>query len=293
MSDSSPNQDTAGEKPKSGILRKLALYALLLIMIAAIIYDYRVARPSVNAAYDEIAKASVTSNTDGTKVFTNETVRELMGREPDETFNDGMDLVEVYHFKGGLPLRPHRLWTVFKKNGDNHLFYRHAKFAYEASNAVSPINEIMVSDDLQAAAAGLPDGYGEEMDAADEGGAAGDGEAGDDGEAAGDGDAGGGGEARGGGGPRGGGEGGDRPGLKERFAEWDADGDGKLAGEEIPERMAESLGEIDTDGNGEVSLEEAEARFAAMRNQRGGPGGEGRGGEGRGGEGRRTAATRS
>ncbi|HJN08086.1 MAG TPA: hypothetical protein QF564_05295, partial [Pirellulaceae bacterium] len=43
------------------------------------------------------------------------------------------------------------------------------------------------------------------------------------------------------------------------FARRDADGDGELTGEEIPERMQERLDSIDTDGNGAVSRKELEA----------------------------------
>jgi hypothetical protein len=63
------------------------------------------------------------------------------------------------------------------------------------------------------------------------------------------------------------------------FAERDADGDGKLTGDEISERMAASLAEIDTDGDGAVTLEEFQARMQA-RSGRGGRGQRGGGAEG-------------
>ena len=83
----------------------------------------------------------------------------------------------------------------------------------------------------------------------------------------------------GGGGGRGGGRGGGGRGAFDPaafFAERDADGDGKLAGDEISDRMAEDLEEIDTDGDGAVTLEEFQAR---MQSRFGGRG-RGRGGEG-------------
>lgn len=65
---------------------------------------------------------------------------------------------------------------------------------------------------------------------------------------------------------------------EEMFKRLDADGNGSLAGDEIPERMRENLEAVDTDKNGEVSLEELKTR---MRNR--GPGGRGGGrGTGRG-----------
>jgi len=91
-----------------------------------------------------------------------------------------------------------------------------------------------------------------------------------------------GGEHGGPGGRRGppGGPGGFNP--VEMFETQDANGDEKLTGDEIPDRMRDHLDRVDTDGNGEVSKEEIEA--LAERFQRGGPGG-GRGGPPGGGRG--------
>lgn len=63
------------------------------------------------------------------------------------------------------------------------------------------------------------------------------------------------------------------------FARIDMDGDGKLTGDEINERMQPRLAEIDTDGNKAVSKDEFLADFAKRRAQGGGggPGGGPRG----------------
>lgn len=65
------------------------------------------------------------------------------------------------------------------------------------------------------------------------------------------------------------------------FDEQDSDGNGVLAGEEIPERMKERLEEIDTNKDGEISKEEFDSAPRPQRGGRGGPGG-GRGGPGGG-----------
>jgi hypothetical protein len=79
------------------------------------------------------------------------------------------------------------------------------------------------------------------------------------------------GQRRGGGGERG------QFDPAEFFGRLDADGDGKLVGEEISERMRENLAEIDADQDGEVSLEEFTAGRGQWRGRRGGEGnGEGR-----------------
>ena len=95
--------------------------------------------------------------------------------------------------------------------------------------------------------------------------------------------AGGGGRGGPGGGGRGGGGG--RPSLEENFASSDADGDGNLTGDEIPDRMRPNLEQIDADGNGSITLEELQAFVSQRAGNRGGGRG-GRGGRGGGGGGR-------
>jgi len=56
------------------------------------------------------------------------------------------------------------------------------------------------------------------------------------------------------------------------FNSMDANGDGKLSGDEISGRMAEGLSETDTDGDGEISLDEFRARMRSYGGGRGGPG---------------------
>jgi Ca2+-binding EF-hand superfamily protein len=54
----------------------------------------------------------------------------------------------------------------------------------------------------------------------------------------------------------------------------DKDGDGKLTGEEIPERMRQNLTSVDTNGDGSVDKAELEKRMSAMGGMVG-PGGRG------------------
>ncbi|TWT98661.1 hypothetical protein [Stieleria varia] len=132
----------------NSVIRKTILFAVLAVMIAALIYDYRVARPAVAKAYDDIATASVEANKNPDDVLTKEDVAKLLDKEPIETFNDGVELVEVYAWTSGIPGRPHKLYTVFKPHGTNHIFYRHAKFAYESSSEVSPVAGKVVGTDM-------------------------------------------------------------------------------------------------------------------------------------------------
>ncbi|MEX2119772.1 MAG: YceI family protein [Pirellulales bacterium] len=62
------------------------------------------------------------------------------------------------------------------------------------------------------------------------------------------------------------------------FKQRDASGDGKLAGDEIPERMRQDMEAIDTDGDGEISQEEFQVRMRQFGGGRPGGGGPGAGG---------------
>ena len=59
------------------------------------------------------------------------------------------------------------------------------------------------------------------------------------------------------------------------FARNDKDGDGKLTGDEISERMRPNLAEIDTDGDQSISMAEFTASIAKRRAAGGGGGGGG------------------
>ena len=72
------------------------------------------------------------------------------------------------------------------------------------------------------------------------------------------------------------GGGGGRFDLAAMFENRDADGDGKLTGDEISERMRENMDQIDTDQDGSVTLEEFQARMQQMFANRG-AGGDGPG----------------
>jgi hypothetical protein len=253
----SEEQKSSAGAHSGAALRKGILYGLLVIMLVALGYDYLVARPAVDEAYDKIVKENQRMNARPGEVLTNTGVAELIGKEPSETFNDGADLVEVYAFRGGLPMKPHKLFAVYKRQGEQQAFYRHAKFVYESSSAVAPVSVSKTVD------AGLSD---EELaaNAEEEMAAAGGGFSDDNG-------GGGGGGGRPGGGPGGGFD------PAAMFDENDADGDGKLAGDEIPERMSENVAAIDTDGDAAVSKQEWTAYIETRRAQRaaaGGPGGE-------------------
>ncbi len=234
------DQAVGSSDAEGGNTRKILLFAILGLLVLALAYDYRVARPSVETAYNKIVDRNTEVNRKSTEVFTNLDVRQLIGKEPSRTFEDANgDLVEVYSWRSGLPIRSHELFTVFKPNNGKFLFYRHAKFKYETSGEVSnfsvPIVIEQPGDDPSL----------EEMPAEAN-------------------------QGSGGGGGPGGGQGRPRMDPAARFAENDADGDGFLRDDEIPVNQREAMSEIDTDGDGAISKDEMMARAEAMRARFGG-----------------------
>ena len=78
------------------------------------------------------------------------------------------------------------------------------------------------------------------------------------------------GEGRPGDGPPRGGRGGmDPSAVADALMRRDADGDGKLSGDEIPERLRRAMDRVDADGDGAVSREEIEKMAEGMRARRG------------------------
>jgi hypothetical protein len=152
-----PAKDETG-----GGTRKVILYGLLALMVAALAYDFLVARPAVNAAYDKIAAASVEINAKGNEYLSNTDVQELIGKKPAETFMDGTQSVEVFKWTGGLIVKPHRLYAVYRKNGDDWMFSRHEAFAYDESgstgakgNYVVEVGDVGEEDDYESESMGI------------------------------------------------------------------------------------------------------------------------------------------
>ncbi|MGB7347445.1 MAG: hypothetical protein WBD20_24705 [Pirellulaceae bacterium] len=226
---------------RSAKIRKVILFGLLFVMMIALLYDYRVARPAVANDYDRITDESRRLNGIAGETFSNEDLRTLLGKTPSEEFTDGSDLVEVYSYRGGIPGRPHRLFAIFKANGDQKLFYRHSKFVFETRGDVAPIADPVILQFTEDEAALLDEQY-EQSD-----GMGGGPEAAQEGQRS-------------------------RRDPAAMFAERDADADGKLTGDEIPAPMAERLSDIDTDGDGSVTKSEMDASLAKIRERTGGGG---------------------
>lgn len=212
---SSEKTDTS---KRSGGLRRGILYSLLCILAVALVYDYGVARPNVNAAYDVLLDENQRLNAKPNEFLSNTDVQKLLKKEPSSTFNDGSSFVEVYQWPGGIPGWPHSLFAVYKDRDDQHMFYRQAKFIYDSSSEVSPIAELTIppfDPDFEALHQIMS--YEESSGTVD---------------------------------------------ASEMMAQLDANGDGSLAGDEIPDHEFGGLDLTDTNGDKSISEDELTARVA-------------------------------
>ncbi|MCG8651590.1 MAG: hypothetical protein MI861_17240 [Pirellulales bacterium] len=127
-----PGRKFAGD----GKTRRSILLTILGLLCLCLIYDYAVARPAVNDAYKRVHELSIATNKSSTSILGREQIQEAIGRAPIDEFKDGTDLVESYGWIAGLPFRTHKLYAVYREQGDDYVFYRHAKFEYEPQKDV-------------------------------------------------------------------------------------------------------------------------------------------------------------
>ncbi|MCH1495981.1 MAG: hypothetical protein L7U72_12175 [Rubripirellula sp.] len=268
MSEASSSTETV----RGGGPRQTVLLVLLGVMVVALAYDYKVARPNVDAAYEKIVTKSMQVNSKSTEVLTNLSVRELLEMEPSETREEANgDLVEVFSWRSGLPIRTHNLYAVYKKNGENWLFHRHSKFIHESSSDVSQHDvkggTVIMSagtDADQSDPDAVSEGGGEMLEGSPDGGGEGGRPQGRPAPAA----------APGGADPFAGSSAFD-PEVRARaepeavFAENDENEDGKLESYEIPQISNQTKVKMDTDGDGVLTKEEwmAEMKPAAAEGE--------------------------
>lgn len=125
-----PPVDTAVVSTRSNAsrIRSLILLGILVLLLGALWYDYKVARPGVERAFDSIAKLNEELNSQpGRKYVTNKEVQEKLHRSPVQSFQEGPYQVEVYSWRAGLPIRSHNYYAVYSA-GTPLVFLKHYKF---------------------------------------------------------------------------------------------------------------------------------------------------------------------
>jgi hypothetical protein len=90
------------------------LLGLLALMVGALWYDYKVARPAVEDAYNRIGKLNLDINSKGGQRFmTNVDVQNELKRAPIRTFTENGYMVEVYGWRAGVPTKHHEYYAVY------------------------------------------------------------------------------------------------------------------------------------------------------------------------------------
>ncbi|QDV11806.1 hypothetical protein CA51_16820 [Rosistilla oblonga] len=116
--------------------RSYLLFGILGLMIIALAYDYKVARPNVEQAYEDLVAFNMQVNADPSDMVTPEMVAEMLGKTPTRTFKDMSDFVEVYSWRGGLFFKSHDLYVAYRVTPLGTLMARTSKFNYDAHREV-------------------------------------------------------------------------------------------------------------------------------------------------------------
>ena len=110
-------------------LRMPVLTAFLLLLLFAAWYDYSIARPAVDEAFDTVTQLHQQhSESAEMPVMTNEDIQQAVGALPAYTITKHDYQIEVYAWTAGLPFRSHDLYVVYHGEGDDLRFARHYKF---------------------------------------------------------------------------------------------------------------------------------------------------------------------
>src|SRR5687767_12606325 len=103
---------TAPAPSSSAPIRQGILVVLLLIMLGALWYDYQVARPAVENAYEKIKALNEKVNgAAGQNYMTEKDVQQELQRTPIRTFSENGYYVEVYGWRAGVPTRHHEYFA--------------------------------------------------------------------------------------------------------------------------------------------------------------------------------------
>jgi hypothetical protein len=136
----SPSKNSDGAPAKPGRLRQIILFTLLGLMLMAAAYDYIIARPNVDKAYDQISQLNNSMNSASmSKQTLNTDIHKEINRTPEKTYTQGPYRVEVFSWMAGLPFRTHDLYAVYTPKGNDLVFMRHYKFAMPKNELDPPV----------------------------------------------------------------------------------------------------------------------------------------------------------
>jgi len=106
-------------QPKNPTALQVILYAVLTLLVVAMVYDLAVARREWKAAIERL-NAKIRGPQSGAKVvrvdpITREEVTELIGRPPAETTEEPAYYLEHYQWLRGIPWKHYDLYVIFSK----------------------------------------------------------------------------------------------------------------------------------------------------------------------------------
>lgn len=123
-SDASTDASQAAAPPsKAARVRRGVLIVCLLMMIGMAAYDRLVARPAVAAAQQTLQDAAQAQVSKAGRQMDEATVREKLGRQPNETHSGDAYFVERYAWRAGLPWRTYDLWVIYTQFQGRKSFY--------------------------------------------------------------------------------------------------------------------------------------------------------------------------
>jgi len=150
------SQSSGTSESNGSRLRLSLLFSLLGLALFALWYDYKVARPAVEQAYQRIAAMNHEINSAAThRLMTSVDVQTALGRSPSKTFISGDYTVEAYRWNAGLPieldglsgdespsigLKTHDYYAVYRKTGPEFALVTHFKFGLDLERVASYTN---------------------------------------------------------------------------------------------------------------------------------------------------------
>ena len=127
-----PEPDNVSPAPPQDPGRNLRLITLLTVLgllLFAVWYDYKIARPGVDEAFEIVGNINHRINrSPSMPAMRSQDVQQALGFTPNYTIKKGPYVIEVYAWTAGLPFRSHDYYAVYKGLGTNPVFMRHYKF---------------------------------------------------------------------------------------------------------------------------------------------------------------------
>lgn len=103
---------------KSAWKRQLVLIAILAIMLGALYWDRKVARPNSEAKKEELDQLASARLATSDPQLSREEVAEALGRKPSNSREKDGYIIEKFSWRGGLPWRTYDVNVVYSKTKD-------------------------------------------------------------------------------------------------------------------------------------------------------------------------------